>query len=508
MSFSNTQERGRPVTIKDEGVTLVNNVGSIDFTGGGVTGSTVGSNVIESIPTGAGLGDPVTIAHGGTNNTTYSDKVLLFYNGTTGKISSDTNAYYDYVNRSLLLGLTTPSSATITLEMVKGTSTFRFLNNTNGGVQNPVFTLINTQSGGKAAALFADTTGGAFIFDAAGIFDFTSDTAAHILTNTFGTGTSRLRVDGTTGNVGIGTITTSLARLTIKGSTADSTMGALSVINSSSQNVAYFRNDGLAVFGVGTALSQWSFLKDQNTATTISISNPNANSAAATSLRLYNNTSSINVFGINSSAAGSNPNIMYFYTDSNGYVVRAVNAAGVYKVYTGGDVAANLRHYITSTGLHAFGNYTPTAYLHLPAGTTANAPHKWTSGSLLATPTGQAGACEYDGTNWYNINSTEVRGTFVENRLLSSSATTLTLTNTYTRYIFTGAVATTWTMYALAGNSGKQITIHNRGTASITLNSSAAANDFYDLGATTNTKTILVGETYHFFNDGTYFIIH
>lgn len=54
MSFSNQQEQGRPVTIKDEGITLVSNVGSIDFTGAGVTGSAIGSAVTENIPGGSG----------------------------------------------------------------------------------------------------------------------------------------------------------------------------------------------------------------------------------------------------------------------------------------------------------------------------------------------------------------------------------------------------------------------------------------------------------------------
>ncbi len=50
MSFGQAQEMGKPVAIKDEGVTLTASVGSIDFTGGGVTGSTIGSAVTEAIP--------------------------------------------------------------------------------------------------------------------------------------------------------------------------------------------------------------------------------------------------------------------------------------------------------------------------------------------------------------------------------------------------------------------------------------------------------------------------
>lgn len=60
MPYNNAQERGRPITIKDEGLTLVGNVGSIDFQGAGVTGSAIGSDVTEEIPGGgAGAVDSV-----------------------------------------------------------------------------------------------------------------------------------------------------------------------------------------------------------------------------------------------------------------------------------------------------------------------------------------------------------------------------------------------------------------------------------------------------------------
>jgi hypothetical protein len=54
MPFSNEQEMGKPVTIKDEGVTLASNVSSIDFVGDGVTGGAIGGVVTETIPGGGG----------------------------------------------------------------------------------------------------------------------------------------------------------------------------------------------------------------------------------------------------------------------------------------------------------------------------------------------------------------------------------------------------------------------------------------------------------------------
>lgn len=59
MAFSNAQEMGRPITIKDEGITLTSNVGSINFVGSGVSGSVIGSDVTETITGGGGGGTNV-----------------------------------------------------------------------------------------------------------------------------------------------------------------------------------------------------------------------------------------------------------------------------------------------------------------------------------------------------------------------------------------------------------------------------------------------------------------
>lgn len=49
MAFSNQKETGRPVKIKDEGISLVDNVSEVDFVGGGVSGANVGDAVTETI---------------------------------------------------------------------------------------------------------------------------------------------------------------------------------------------------------------------------------------------------------------------------------------------------------------------------------------------------------------------------------------------------------------------------------------------------------------------------
>lgn len=63
-------------------------------------------------------------------------------------------------------------------------------------------------------------------------------------------------------------------------------------------------------------------------------------------------------------------------------------------------------------------------------------------------------------------------------------------------------------MASVAGFVGVEFRIHNRGTDDITLNSSGGSNDFYEAGVVTNSKTIAQGETFTFFNDGTYYLIY
>ena len=96
MSFHHERSTGRPITIKDEGITLVENVGSIDFAGGGVTGSVLGSDATETIAGGIltsvlttagdiiyasggaatatrlGIGSANTVLHGGASAPSYS----------------------------------------------------------------------------------------------------------------------------------------------------------------------------------------------------------------------------------------------------------------------------------------------------------------------------------------------------------------------------------------------------------------------------------------------------
>ena len=86
MPFSNPKETGRPITIKDEGVTVADNIESIDFVGGGVAGGNVGADNTETLPGGGVTYTPETPSgtiHGSNTafTITSSSLLALFLNG-------------------------------------------------------------------------------------------------------------------------------------------------------------------------------------------------------------------------------------------------------------------------------------------------------------------------------------------------------------------------------------------------------------------------------------------
>ncbi len=75
MPFSNTTETGKPIAIKDEGVTLHSSVSSIDFIGAGVTGSVIGSAITEDVSANViGVGTAkITVASSAPSSPTAGD---------------------------------------------------------------------------------------------------------------------------------------------------------------------------------------------------------------------------------------------------------------------------------------------------------------------------------------------------------------------------------------------------------------------------------------------------
>ncbi|HTI07615.1 MAG TPA: hypothetical protein VL832_03630 [Puia sp.] len=110
--------------------------------------------------------------------------------------------------------------------------------------------------------------------------------------------------------------------------------------------------------------------------------------------------------GINSSGYGT-PNIVggannaYLYSTGNNFIIGNGSASRALVLFTGGLTTSNERMRIDGSGHVGIGTTSPTADLHLAAGTTSanTAPLKFTSGNNLSTA--EDGAVEYDGTNYF-----------------------------------------------------------------------------------------------------------
>jgi len=123
---------------------------------------------------------------------------VLFSNGST--IAQDnSNFFWDSTNHRLGIGTTAPVAL---LNAVSGVTDFRW--STGANAVTPTMSVINTNTGGKAAALLAGTAGSVFEYDSAGYFQIDSNAHSAFTGNTNGTGaTARFRI-GANGGVSIG----------------------------------------------------------------------------------------------------------------------------------------------------------------------------------------------------------------------------------------------------------------------------------------------------------------
>ena len=132
-------------------------------------------------------------------------------------------------------------------------------------------------------------------------------------------------------------------------------------------------------------------------------------------------------------------------TITNGYGVYIGNVAGLNKwsLYSGNSAPSYFQANIGA------GTSAPTARLHLAAGTSTNAPLKFTSGTLLASP--QSGTVEYDGSDYYFTDGSNTRrslSSIVAGGVTSatiSSALGYTPANSATVSSLSSAVATSFT---------------------------------------------------------------
>ncbi|WP_409480206.1 tail fiber domain-containing protein [Pseudobdellovibrio sp. HCB154] len=126
-----------------------------------------------------------------------------------------------------------------------------------------------------------------------------------------------------------------------------------------------------------------------------------------------------------SSQGGSITNNFGIFADASG--VAAQSNYGVYIANTG-SVVASQTYNLYSAGINSNNHFagfvgigvtSPTARLHLPAGTATTAAFKLTSSTLLTTPV--SGAIEYDGTNLYYTDGTSTRKTLATGVGVTSS---------------------------------------------------------------------------------------
>lgn len=148
-------------------------------------------------------------------------------------------------------------------------------------------------------------------------------------------------------------------------------------------------------------------------------------------------------------------------------------------------------------------NTVPTASIHIVAGTAtaSTAPLKFTAGAILTVA--ESGVIETDGgNNLFYTNATAVRGRLQQNRTLTSAAGTLSITDNYNHYVFTGSTST-WTLPAVSGTANVIYYIKNRGSGVLTINTTSG-NEIYETAAVA-TINVSAGAALVLFSDGTYY---
>lgn len=180
------------------------------------------------------------------------------------------------------------------------------------------------------------------------------------------------------------------------------TQNYLAKFNATGDNVVnstIFENGGKVGIGTASPSYQLHIQGSSNdwTKGSLYLRNTNAGAGANTNITLGNSDN----IDIATFAVGSGVNPRTELTGQAGLNLIARNGGTDIRFMAGGQAAEKMR--IDSTGNVGIGTATPTAKLHLPAGTTAasTAPLKFepTSATLMSTP--ENGAMEFDGTDYY-----------------------------------------------------------------------------------------------------------
>jgi hypothetical protein len=90
--------------------------------------------------------------------------------------------------------------------------------------------------------------------------------------------------------------------------------------------------------------------------------------------------------------------------------------------------------------------------------------------------------------------------------VLTSSASSLTLTSSNQAYVYTGSTTSTWTLPSVSGNTGFILDLYNRGSLSVTLQR-AGSDSIYQQRTTGTSVPLVPGGAMRLINDGTYWIV-
>ncbi len=184
----------------------------------------------------------------------------------------------------------------------------------------------------------------------------------------------------------------------------------------------------------------------------------------------------------------NNQNSLIEYKNTLGSVYAGqITGTTDFGVGTGNDLGASANLRVTNTGrVYIGGTTAPTARLHITAGTSAVAAVKLTSGTLLATP--QAGAIEYDGTDYYITDNSNVR------RTIATASTGGVLNNTSVVSSTSGI-----TLWPAAGNSvvvSSTVASTNSTTGALIVNGGAGIAGALNVGGIISGSAIIKGTGY------------
>lgn len=124
--------------------------------------------------------------------------------------------------------------------------------------------------------------------------------------------------------------------------------------------------------------------------------------------------------------------------------------------------------------------------------------HPTTHNFVLQT----AGAAPADSGERLQVQGNTLLNGGVKSKVNSSSAGTLAMDANSKIWVFTGTTST-WTLPVIAGNTGLELVIINKGSGAITLNANGGTSDIYDAGSNTASISIDAGTTQMIFHDGT-----